>query len=619
MNQSLLVRNTRAKNLLYWPQGYLVCTITNELIDLKIDPMKKVSFLLAMSAFIFSCTSPHHDLLITNVFIIDVATGEILPNRTVAIDGDEITAIYTKSIKPGKQTVVVDGSGKYLIPGLWDMHVHHNWNYDDTNELLLANGVTGAREMWGDMGIKRKMEEERAAGKPIIDIYTAGVIIDGAPQIWPGSDEVTDPADAAALVRCQIEQGADFIKIYSRLDSACFYAIAETAKELGVPFAGHVPVRVPIADATAAGMHTMEHLYGLEQLAAHDTIVAQSNQMRKSGKYVEGLFHILTHIDTVRLDQGVAELVKTGTWFSPTMVTARGFYFQYDSAFTADQRVKYLPKHLIWNWYPSRMFGPKPDGKALAMREALWQLNLAILRSLVRNGASIIAGTDYPNSWSFPGFGLHDELDIYVQAGMTPLQALQTAALNPSKVMNNEKIGGIEKGKLASLVLLNSNPLDDINALRHIESVILRGSVYDRNALDAMLANAKRRASLPGADQLIETLRDNGQLSASLHMLETRIDSLSAHYCLTDLEWEINRLGYSLLADSAFAEAQEVFALNTRMYSHSQNVWDSYGDSFLQQGDTATAMIWYQKALDIYPCTRLIEAKLLDLRPQQSN
>ncbi len=579
--------------------------------------MSRLSIFPLVLVLVLSCTNPQHDLLITNVNVIDVATGEVLPNRTLAIDGDEITAIYTKSIKPGKQTVVVDGAGKYLIPGLWDMHVHNNWNYDDTNELLLANGVTGAREMWGDMGIKRKMEEERSAGKPIIDIYTAGVIIDGAPQIWPGSDEVTDPADAAALVRCQIEQGADFIKIYSRLDSACFYAIAETAKELGVPFAGHVPVRVPIADATAAGMHTMEHLYGLEQLAAHDTIVAQSNEMRKSGKYVEGLYHILTHIDTMRLDHAVAELVKTSTWFSPTMVTARGFYFEYDSAFTADPHVQYLPGHLISGWYPARQFGPKPDSTALAQRMALWQLNLAILRSLVRNGASIVSGTDFPNSWSFPGFSMHDELEIYVQAGMTPLQALQSATLNPSMVMGNEKIGGIEKGKLASLVLLNSNPLDDINALRHIESVILHGSVYDRNALDSMLANAKRRASLPGADQLIETLRDNGQLSASLHMLETRIDSLSAHYCLTDLEWEINRLGYSLLADSAFAEAQEVFALNTRMYPHSQNAWDSYGDSFLQVGDTATAITWWQKAVDIYPCSQAVQKRFAAIKPQK--
>lgn len=119
--------------------------------------MKKLTLFTLLGWIIFACSSPSHDLLITNVNVIDVVTGEVLPNRTVTIDGDEITAIYNKTIKPSKGTEVVDGTDKYLIPGLWDMHVHNNWNYEDTNDLLVANGVVGAREMWGNMKIRKKM------------------------------------------------------------------------------------------------------------------------------------------------------------------------------------------------------------------------------------------------------------------------------------------------------------------------------------------------------------------------------------------------------------------------------------------------------------------------------
>jgi len=577
--------------------------------------MEKLLLFATLGWIIFACSSPSHDLLIANVNVIDVVTGEVLPNRTVAIDGDEITAIYTKVIKPKEGTEVVDGTGKYLIPGLWDMHVHNNWNYEDTNDLMLANGITGAREMWGNMAIRRKMVEDRAAGRPIIDIYSAGVIIDGSPRIWPGSDEVTDSEEAAKIVECQIAQGADFIKIYSRLDSAAFYSIAKTTKELGVPFAGHVPEKISVGNAASAGMLTMEHLYGLEKYAAHDSIMKHSDSLRQSGKYAAGMHYILQYLDTTLLDRSVAELVNTGTWFSPSTVTMRGWYFEYDSAFTADSRVEYLPQYLISNWFPAKQFGSKPDSFARAQRMALWQLDMAILRALVRNGASIIAGTDFPNSWSFPGFSMHDELEIYVQAGMTPLQALQTATINPSKVMNNDRIGAIEKGKLASLVLLNNNPLEDINAIRDIESVVLRGKVYDRIALDEMLDHTKEKAALPTIYHLIMALQSEGNMPGDLLALESKLDSLSEKYNLSGLEFLVNGIGYSYLGENDFENAIQVLELNTRLYPHSQNVWDSYAEVFLMQVDTSNALQYYQKALDIYPCNQEIEKRLLTLIP----
>jgi imidazolonepropionase-like amidohydrolase len=575
--------------------------------------MKRIYFVIGFATLIFSCTSPQHDLLITNVNIIDVVTGEVLSNRTVAIDGDSISAIYNKSIKPGKHTEVVDGTGKYLIPGLWDMHVHNNLNYEYTNDLLLANGVTGAREMWGDMTFRKKMDEERVSGKPIIDIYSAGVIIDGVPRIWPGSDEVISPEEAISLVKCQVEQGADFIKIYSLLDKACFDAIAQTSKELGVPFAGHVPRQIPIRAAAAAGMQTMEHLFGLEELAAHDSIIAQSKEMKNSFSSIAATHHIYSHLDTTLLDAALLELQKSGVWMSPTMTAAKGQYLKYNKDFISDKRVEYLPGDMIFEWNPYLQIGPKPDSIEIAKREDLWKFQFEMLKALVRTNTPIIAGTDYPNPWTFPGFSLHDELEMYVEAGMSPLQALQTATLNPSKLMKNEKIGTVKKGNLASLVLLNQNPLEDINAVRAIESVVLRGKIYKRDALDSMLENTIRRAGLPDASVLIDKLKEEGNLPNSLMGLSSELETLGDTYNLMSLGWEIYGLAMSYMNNQEFENAILVLQSITQLYPNDQYAWSSYADGFLTQGDTLNAVQYYQKALDIYPCNLDIQKKLTEI------
>lgn len=574
--------------------------------------MRTFIFHLLVGALLLSCSSPSHDLLITNVNVIDVVTGEVFPNRTVAIDGDKITAIYTKTINPQAGTEVIDGTDKFLIPGLWDMHVHNNWNYEDTNDLLVANGVVGAREMWGNMAIRKKMDEERTSGKPIIDIYSAGVLTDGAPKIWPSSAEVTTPEEAEALVRCQVAQGADFIKVYSLLDSACFFTIGKTATELGVPFSGHVPDAVSIIDALAAGMLTSEHLYGLQELGYSDRKLKEVDSLFEVGNRIEALQKGLKFFDLSAMKEKLQKLDLSKHWFSPTMVTNRGVRSMQDSVFTSDPRISYLPNYMTEDWKPRRTMGSQRMMPSLALMQQLYQNDFQILTILIESKAQIIAGTDYPNPWAFPGFSMHDELEIYVQAGMTPLQALQTATLNPAKVMNNDRIGSVEKGRLASLVLLNSNPLDDINAIREIESVVLRGKVFDRSALDEILQEAKNRAELPSLMEWFQTVQDVPQ---ALLALENKLDSMSTKYHLSGLEFLINYVGYNLLGENDLDQAMEIFALNTRMHPHSQNVWDSYAEIFLMQGDTANAIQYYQKALDIYPCNQEVEKRLLALIP----
>ncbi|WP_409628135.1 amidohydrolase family protein, partial [Belliella pelovolcani] len=225
------------------------------------------------------------------------------------------------------------------------------------------------------------------------------------------------------------------------------------------------------------------------------------------------------------------------------MVTNREVRSMQDSVFTSDPRISYLPNYMTEDWKPRRTMGSQRMIPSLELMQQLYQNDFQILTILIESKAQIIAGTDYPNPWAFPGFSMHDELEIYVQAGMTPLQALQTATLNPAKVMNNDKIGSVEKGKLANLVLLNSNPLDDINAIREIESVVLRGKVFDRNALDEMLQVAKNKAALPSLMDWFQTVQD---MSQALLALENKWDSMSTKYHLSGLEFLINYAGYNL-------------------------------------------------------------------------
>lgn len=581
--------------------------------------MIRPSLFALLTVLIFSCSAPDHDLLITNVNITDVETGEILGNRTVAIDGDSISAIYSKSIKTGKQTEVVDGAGKYLIPGLWDMHIHNNWNYEDCNDLMLANGITGGREMWGNMSTRRKMKEEIAAGKPIIDIYSAGVLTDGAPKLWPGSAEVTTPEEAEALVRCQVQEGADFIKTYSMLDSACFFAIGKTATELGVPFAGHVPNEIAIDKAIAAGMLTSEHLYGLTDMALSDDERKKFMQLNLESKWSEGYNFFTENFNDSLLDSSIEKMVKANHWFSPTMVTLRGYKHMYDSTFTSDPRFDDLPAYLTEGWKPIKTMEAEKMTPDPALIKDSYQIDLRILKALIRNDAKIIAGTDYPNPWAFPGSSMPDELEIYVNAGMTPLEALQTATINPAKVMQNQKIGRIKIGNLASLVLLNSNPLEDINAIRDIESVILRGKAFNRLALNDMVTNAKRKAAQPNADELIEDLKEIGNLPESLLALENHLDSVANKYHLSLLESSINSLGNKYLGEKEYTNALKVFELNTRLYPQSQKAWVRYAEGFLAQGDTLLALLNFQKALDIYPCNQDLEKRFITVRSNLKN
>ncbi|RPD42497.1 amidohydrolase family protein [Chitinophaga barathri] len=436
--------------------------------------------------------------IIRDVNVVDVRNGKILRNQTVVLNNKRITSIGKRSVKADSATVI-DGSGKYLIPGLWDMHVH-NFAREGNNPLLIANGITGVRDMFGSITALRQWNEEAENGKyPGPVIHASGPIVDGPKPVWPGSVAVSTPEQGIRAVDSLVALKVDFIKVYSLLDKASYLAIAAEAKKQNIPFAGHVPNRVTALEAAAAGQKSMEHMYGITELgldsldyymawqqgAAKDTLL---NNRNNRNAFRNRNFSMTT------FSKRLAELAKYDSWQCPTLVVNRGIAYMNDSTFTKDPRLAYMHKMFRNMWDPAKDFRFKtatPETFAQYRRD--YELKMSLIKPMHDAGIRFIAGTDFPNPYCFPGFSLHDELGLFVKAGLTPLQSLQTATLNPAVYMAIEKdYGAVEAGKYADLLLLNANPLADIVNTKDIFMVFLHGKVYDKTAIDNLLASIRK-------------------------------------------------------------------------------------------------------------------------------
>lgn len=447
-------------------------------------------------------------LVFTHVTVLDVAGGTALPDRTVVITGDRITELgKSAEIRTPQGAQVIDATGKFLIPGLWDMHVH--WLHKDYLPLFPANGVTGIRIMWGDSMHHQWRQEitQGAVRGPRMAI--ASPIVDGPTPIWPGSTAVKDGAEARRFVIQAKQDGADFIKVYSRLPRDAYFAIADEAKKQGLPFAGHVPAAVTVAEASDAGQQSIEHFTNvLEACSSREEEVRQKSaeawtnlpegQKFPSRASLRPLIRLM--LDTFSPEKAnalYARFARNRTWQCPTLTVQRNMAFIQDPAIHNDPRVKYMPPGMASSW------NPKGDFRLQDRAEEDFELARASYRKLKeqigpmrRAGVEFLAGTDVLNPYCFPGFSLHDELGLLVEGGLTPLEALQAATLNPARFLGKEKdLGTVEKGKIADLVLLAANPLDNIGNSRKIEAVVLNGKLLPKAEIEKMLADIEAAAA----------------------------------------------------------------------------------------------------------------------------
>lgn len=433
------------------------------------------SLVLALASHLVATEKPQIPIVISDVTVLTMRGTQRLEHKTVLISGDSIVWIGAegaKRIPPNAR--IIDGSGRFLIPGLTDAHVHLlSWGPDLPPELplFLAAGVTTVHVMMGsaaELLWRRRLQTGELIGPRL---FVAGPILTTATMGFPASHKVTPIsfADGSEVVREQVKAGYDFIKIYDGLPSAAYEGAVEAARVARIPVRGHIPEAVGLAGVLKAGQ-TIEHV---------EKIV-----------YEGWPSHVF---DTAQIPRIADSVRRAGSWVSTTLGvhenSARLRHGKFDSLM-ARPEVALAPNELIEWWKTStaknRAQQPPP---ATAQYDRFTDFQLALARGLHHAGVPLLAGTDAPNVLLVPGFSLRDELELLVtEVGLTPFEALQTATVNPAIIARDtSRSGRIEVGKRADLVLLEGDPTADIHNIRRVVAVIAGGRYYTPGDIAALL------------------------------------------------------------------------------------------------------------------------------------
>jgi imidazolonepropionase-like amidohydrolase len=392
---------------------------------------------------------PQTPLIITHVTVIDASGAPAKTEMTIVITNGRIAALgKTEDVRLPKDARILDASGKFLIPGLWDMHGHLTYAGENALALLIENGITGVRDMGGDLEQIDRWQTEISTGKRLgPHIVRAGPFVDGSKAYLKDRLTVTNASEARRAVDVLKLRGVDFIKVHNGLSRESFFAVADEARKKGLPLAVHLPSGlwtrprgdgVSVAEASDAGAKTIEHV----------EILLESALGRKgaTAKTIEEAFAESSGEAGAAL---FARLVRNGTWYVPTLVAYyRGF--------------------ALWSGNPKETEGSRE----------IHLKNLKLVQAMHRAGVEIMAGSDFSDWALVPGVDLHNELALFVEAGFTPMEALQSATMKPAKFLGKlDSLGTVEKGKIADLVLLDANPLENISHTRKINSVIIGGKL----------------------------------------------------------------------------------------------------------------------------------------------
>jgi imidazolonepropionase-like amidohydrolase len=441
-------------------------------------------------------------LLISNVTLIDATGKPPQPGQNVLVRAGKIAAIGAR-IKAPNDARRIDGGGKFLIPGLWDMHTHVAGISADPKwgkhllSLYLAHGIVGIRDMAGDLETlltwKRAQATGMLAGPKMI---VSGPFLDGSAKGFPlPTDviEVTSPAASAEQVRGLKQRGADFIKIGSQLKPEVFAAIASECKSQGMTFAGHVPDSVRVEDATRAGMKSMEHMFGmLWAVSGKAGELEKRAAQAQASKDREALAQINAELEASYSAEKAAQLAalfkQHGTWLVPTLAWTETATLM--DKIEASPMLSMFPAKLQSEWSPEKahsIFSPR--GIAFYTRKL--KNDIRLVKVMADAGVPILAGSDSLDPYVFPGESLWRELELLYRAGLTPMQALQSATRNAALFFGNgAKAGTIEPGKVADMVLLDKDPLANLSERPQISAVIQNGKYYSRADLQSMVAEA---------------------------------------------------------------------------------------------------------------------------------
>jgi imidazolonepropionase-like amidohydrolase len=396
---------------------------------------------------------------IDNVTIVDVANGRLQPRKTIVIDGSRISRIEDATAAT-HAAATLDGTGMFVVPGLWDMHVHAYFTNDTARfhstsdvmfPLFIVNGITGVRDLGSNLDAILAARDSVAAHQLIGPrMLVSGPMLDGPTTRYQAAIKVANGEEARAAVRMLKSRGVDMIKTQSLVPKDAYFALADEAARLGIPFEGHVPNAITGMEAIGANQRSFEHLLGVR-----DTAVTL-----------------------------IAELARKHVWQCPTVVNSVGTA----ADFTNDPGIPFWLKQAVEAWRRQAATRAADSDSATRAAEERATKRLGLIKTMYDAKIPFLAGTDAPQGYDLvPGASLHRELQLFVRAGLTPLQALQTATLNPALYFGKTaEWGSVAAGKTADLVVLRANPLVDIANTRAVAAVVADGRYYSPRELDRM-------------------------------------------------------------------------------------------------------------------------------------
>lgn len=427
---------------------------------------------------------------IAGVDVVDVEQGRTVPDQTVIIEGDSIKTVGLRAevdVPDGVQ--VLDGRGLYLMPGLVDAHVHY-FDQEVFGRVMIANGVLLARDTGQSTKQAVQLREALKLGELIgPELIATGSILDGDPPIIPAvSIGLTTPEEARAAVQKQAAAGVDQIKVYSKLDKDVFLAIVDEAQKVGLKVVGHVPDSIGIEEAAAAGLKSSEHLFGFDKVGAK--LLGADVRQTYAGMGAEaGYLQRLNEVDPAELLAVYQQLRVSGLTVCPTVIV-----FKIGTGYTAIkagdfQGSEYISPFIQSIW--QSQWAQQED-----LPDFIWQNWARMVKGLYDAGVPLMIGTDLVAPGVIPGEAVHQEMEIWQEAGIPPADVLRSATLVPARFMGlGDHLGTVAEGKTASLVLVKGNPLEDVRNTRLLEGVFLRGKYYDRADLDRLLSEAREAAS----------------------------------------------------------------------------------------------------------------------------
>ncbi len=417
------------------------------------------SRLLAATLLVVAGHLGAQTITIDNVTVVDVTNGRLHARKTIVIEGNRIARIDNAS-RATRAAATLDGTGMFVIPGLWDMHIHAFFTNDtarfhSTSEVMLplfvVNGVTGVRDLGSNLEASLAARDSVTAHQLIGPrMLVSGPMIDGPTSNYAAAIKVATPDEARAAVRMLKERGVDLIKTQTLIPRDAYFALADEATRLGISFEGHVPREVTALEAANARQHSFEHMIGVSDTSA----------------------------------SLIAALARGQVWQCPTVINSVGTA----ADFISDPGLPYWLRAVVANWRRTAVNRLEASDSAVRAAQERATRRLGLIRKLHEAKVPLLAGTDAPAGYDLvPGTSLHRELQLLVRAGLTPLQALQTATVNPAVYFGRgAEWGAVAAGKTADLVVLSRNPLLDISNTRSIVAVVSDGRYYSPRDLDRL-------------------------------------------------------------------------------------------------------------------------------------